>query len=102
MIFYKKLINEFVERFSNNGRVSICIVDKILELSQIYGNSSSAQAREILTKLHCVDFSDMSDELVAKIPHYLNMVFSGGRYTYPWDKEKEQSKASDNYLTWKK
>ena len=56
------------------GWVDICTIDKCLKLSNIIPR---AQSHELLHALHCVHFTDMPDELQARVPALLRDVFNG-------------------------
>jgi hypothetical protein len=63
-------IKEMAARSSINNMLksnhfSICAVDKVADM---YGQKAGGEAYQILSALHCVDYSEMEEELRAEIP----------------------------------
>ncbi len=60
-----------VKKMMRDGYVSICTIDKILEMS---GGIPDSKDYNILRALHCVHFSDMEPELRRGLPVLISRV----------------------------
>lgn len=82
---FKQALYEMEHRFTGvYGRIDICSIRDIVNLAGINLWGEAAAAYRWLEKLHCVAFENMPPEVARQVPHRINMVFSGGDYTYPW------------------
>ncbi|MGA5952447.1 hypothetical protein ACPB4E_13215, partial [Escherichia coli] len=81
-----------VSAIASTPQVDICAIRDIVELAGINLWGEAAAAYKWLERLHCVSFSDMSADIALMVPHKINMVFAGGNYTYPWNKEQRENR----------
>lgn len=63
-----------LRKMVKQGHFSICTVDEILKMT---GGVPDARTYQVLRLLHCVNYSEMPDELREKLPELLKAVFSG-------------------------
>lgn len=56
------------------GHFSICTIDKILKIS---GSVPDKRSYEILSALHCVNYSDMPAGLVQELPELIRSALGG-------------------------
>lgn len=53
------------------GHFSICTIDKIAKMLSV---KPEREAYQILSALHCVDYNQMSPELMAELPNLISRV----------------------------
>ena len=62
-----------LKKMEKDGYFSICVIDNILKMSNGVPNGKLYQ---MLRTLHCVNFSDMPEELLSDLPKMIGEVLS--------------------------
>ena len=68
------IINESLKNLSNKKHFSICDIDKILEITRTIPDGESYR---LLSAIHCVNYRDMSQEVLKALPELIAKVLSG-------------------------
>ena len=71
-----------IKKMMRDGYVSICTIDKILEMS---GGVPDSKDYNILRTLHCVNFSDMEPELRRGLPVLVARVLESAPINIDYD-----------------
>lgn len=62
----------------NNSFFDICPIDQIIKFCEVQLNAETDPIYKGLYQLHCRDYKNMPEELIHKLPEYINTIFAEG------------------------
>lgn len=75
----RRFIDSVEKMYGKDGHFSICALDDVISCLGLSKTSSTVAARDHLRTIHCVNFSDLHQEIVDIIPRYITHILSEGR-----------------------